>query len=74
MDQHVITIAGTHWPAWPRHGGLLVDLRLFGSGSGSSSDLIYRPDALRAIADFPTVYITAAAPDGFLYLAAEETT
>jgi hypothetical protein len=57
----VVTINNTHWPAYRRENGTLVDLRLFDPNDRSPKpQLIFRPDALRKIG-IPEALIEAAA-------------
>ncbi len=61
MHDSVVTINNTHWPAYRKENGTLVDLRLFDPTDRSSKPrLIFRPDALRE-AGIPEVLIEAAA-------------
>ena len=61
MHDSVVTINDTHWPAYRKENGTLVDLRLFDPDDRSSKPrLIFRPDALRE-AGIPEAIIVAAA-------------
>ena len=61
MYDAVVTINNTHWPAYRREDGTLVDLRLFDSTDRSPNPrLIFRPDALRETG-IPEALIEAAA-------------
>ena len=61
MHDSVVTINSTHWPAYRRESGTLVDLRLFDPTDRSPKPrLIFRPDALRE-AGIPEALIEAAA-------------
>ena len=61
MHDSVVTINNTHWPAYRKENGTLVDLRLFDPTDRSSKPrLVFRPDALRE-AGIPEVLIEAAA-------------
>ena len=60
MDS-VVTINNTHWPAYRKENGTLVDLRLFDPNTRSPKpQLTFRPDALRE-AGIPEALIEAAA-------------
>ena len=57
----VVTINDTHWPAYRKENGTLVDLRLFDPNDRSPKPrLIFRPDALRE-SGIPEALIEAAA-------------
>jgi hypothetical protein len=61
MHDSVVTINDTHWPAYRKAKGTLVDLRLFDPNDRSSKPrLILRPDALRKCG-IPEAIIEAAA-------------
>ncbi len=61
LHDSVVTINNTHWPAYRKKNGTLVDLRLFDPNDRSSSPrLIFRPDALRE-SGIPEALIEAAA-------------
>jgi hypothetical protein len=61
MHDSVVTINNTHWPAYRKKNGTLVDLRLFDPNDRSPKPrLIFRPDALRG-AGIPEALIEAAA-------------
>lgn len=61
MHDSVVTINDTHWPAYRKEKGTLVDLRLFDPNHHSSKPrLMFRPDALRK-AGIPEMLIEAAA-------------
>ena len=48
LHDSVVTINNTHWPAYRRENGTLVDLRILDPNDRSSKPpLIFRPDALR---------------------------
>jgi hypothetical protein len=69
MYDAVITINDTHWPAYRKPNGTLVDLRLFDPADRSSQPrLIFRPDALRELG-IPAALVEAAAqsePQGLI--------
>jgi hypothetical protein len=69
MYDRVVTINNTHWPAYRKPGGTLVDLRMFDPGDRSANPrLIFRPEKLREVG-IPDAIIEAAAksdPQGFL--------
>jgi hypothetical protein len=61
---HVVTINGTHWPAWERADGTLIDFRMF----DWQGQLAYLPDQL-ASAGLPADLIDEAGhsqPRGFI--------
>lgn len=61
MHDAVVTINNTHWPAYRKENGTLVDLRLFDPNDRSPKPrLIFRPDALRE-SGIPEAIIEAAA-------------
>jgi hypothetical protein len=61
MHNSVVTINDTHWPAYRKENGTLVDLRLFDPNDRSSKPrLMFRPDALRKTG-IPEALIEAAA-------------
>lgn len=61
MHDAVVTINNTHWPAYRRENGTLVDLRHIDPEDRSPKPrLIFRPDALRE-AGIPEALIEAAA-------------
>jgi hypothetical protein len=61
MHDSVVTINNTHWPAYRKDGGTLVDLRLVDPNDRSPKPrLIFQADALRK-AGIPEVLIEAAA-------------
>jgi hypothetical protein len=61
MHNSVVTINNTHWPAYRKENGTLVDLRLFGPNDRSPEPrLTFRPDALRK-SGIPEAIIEAAA-------------
>jgi hypothetical protein len=61
MHDSVVTINSTHWPAYRKENGTLVDLRLFDPNDRSPKPrLIFRPDALRE-SGIPETLIEAAA-------------
>ena len=61
MHDSVVTINNTHWPAYRKETGTLVDLRLFDPNDRSPKPrLIFRPDALRE-SGIPEAIIEAAA-------------
>jgi hypothetical protein len=48
MHDSVVTINNTHWPAYRKENGTLVDMRLFDPNDRSPKpQLVFRPDALR---------------------------
>jgi len=61
MHDTVVTINNTHWPAYRKENGTLVDLRLFDPNDRSSKPrLMFQPDALRETG-IPEALIEAAA-------------
>jgi len=61
MHDSVVTINKTHWPAYRKENGTLVDMRLFDPNDRSSKpQLVFRPDALRE-SGIPEPIIEAAA-------------
>ena len=61
LHDSVVTINNTHWPAYRRENGTLVDLRILDPNDRSSKPpLIFRPDALRE-SGIPEAIIEAAA-------------
>jgi hypothetical protein len=61
MHDSVVTINDTHWPAYRKENGTLVDLRILDPEDHSPKPrLIFRPDALRD-AGIPEAIIEAAA-------------
>lgn len=61
LHDTVVTINNTHWPAYRKENGTLVDLRLFDPNDRSPKPrLIFRPDALRE-SGIPEALIEAAA-------------
>ena len=61
---HVVTINGTHWPAWERADGTLIDFRMF----DWQGQLAFLPEQL-ASAGLPADLIDEAgqsAPRGFV--------
>lgn len=61
MHDSVVTINNTHWPAYRKERGTLVDLRQLDPNDRSSKpQLVFRPDALRK-AGIPEALIEAAA-------------
>ena len=69
MHDSVVTINNTHWPAYRKENGTLVDMRLFDPNDRSSKpQLVFRPDALRE-SGIPEAIIEAAArsnPQGLI--------
>ena len=69
MHDSVVTINNTHWPAYRKENGTLVDLRLFDPNDRSTKPrLIFRPDVLRRTG-IPEALIEAAAqsnPQGLI--------
>jgi len=70
MYDRVVTINNTHWPAYRKPGGTLVDLRRFDPDDRSANPrLVFRPEKLRELG-IPDALIEAAAksnPQGFLF-------
>lgn len=61
MHDSVVTISNTHWPAYRKENGTLVDLRILDPNDRSPKPrLVFRPDALRKTG-IPEVMIEAAA-------------
>src|SRR5207249_3470610 len=61
MHDSVVTIRNTHWPAYRKENGTLVDLRILDPNDRSPKpQLVFRPDALRE-AGIPEAIIEAAA-------------
>jgi hypothetical protein len=61
LHDSVVTINKTHWPAYRKENGTLVDMRLFDPNDRSSKpQLVFRPDALRE-SGIPEALIEAAA-------------
>ena len=71
MHDSVVTINNTHWPAYRKDNGTLVDLRILDSEDRSPNPrLIFRPEALRK-SGIPEDIIEAAAqsnPQGLILL------
>ena len=69
LHDSVVTINNTHWPAYRKENGTLVDLRILDPNDRSSKPpLIFRPDALRE-SGIPEAIIEAAAqssPQGLI--------
>lgn len=69
MYNAVVTINNTHWPAYRKSRGTLVDLRLFDpTDRNPKPRLVFRPDALQVLG-IPEKLIEAAAqsdPQGFI--------
>lgn len=69
MHDSVVTINNTHWPAYRKESGTLVDMRLFDPQDHSPKPrLVFRPDALRE-SGIPEAIIEAAAqsnPQGLI--------
>jgi hypothetical protein len=69
MHDSVVTINNTHWPAYRKENGTLVDLRLFDPTDRSPKPrLVFRPDKLRELG-IPAALIDAAArsdPQGLI--------
>jgi hypothetical protein len=60
MHDSVVTINNTHWPAYRRANGALVDLRILDPNDRSPKPrLVFRPDALRE-SGIPEALIEAA--------------
>ena len=60
MYDRVVTINNTHWPAYRKENGTLVDLRILDPEDHSQKPrLIFRPDALRE-SGIPEALIEAA--------------
>jgi hypothetical protein len=61
MHDSVVTINNTHWPAYRKENGTLVDLRILHPEDRSPNpQLVFRPDVLRE-AGIPKALIEAAA-------------
>lgn len=71
MYDAIVIINNTHWPAYRKPGGTLVDLRLCDpTDHDPNQRLIFRPDALRELG-IPPRLIEAAAqsePQGLILL------
>ena len=71
LHDAVVTINNTHWPAYRKENGTLVDMRILDPEDRSPMPrLIFRPDALRQ-SGIPEALIKAAAqsnPPGLLLL------
>jgi hypothetical protein len=69
LHDSVVTINDTHWPAYRKDNGTLVDLRILDpQDRGPKPRLVFRPDALRK-AGIPEALIEAAArsnPQGLI--------
>ena len=69
MHDSVVTINNTHWPAYPKKNGTLVDLRILDPKDRSPKpQLVFRPDALRE-SGIPQAIIEVAArsdPQGLI--------
>ncbi len=69
MHDSVITINNTHWPAYRKENGTLVDLRILDPNDRSPKPrLVFRPDRLRELG-IPAALIDAAArsdPQGLI--------
>ena len=69
MHDAVVTINNTHWPAYRKRNGTLVDLRILDPDDRSPKPrLVFRPEKLRDLG-IPPALIEAAAqsePQGFL--------
>ena len=69
MHDAVVTINNTHWPAYRKENGTLVDLRILDPQDRSPNPkLVFRPDALRE-SGIPEAIIEAAAqsnPQGLI--------
>ncbi len=69
MHDSVVTINNTHWPAYRKDNGTLVDLRILDPQDRSPKPkLVFRPDALRE-SGIPEAIIEAAAqsnPQGLI--------
>jgi hypothetical protein len=69
LHDSVVTINNTHWPAYRKDNGTLVDLRILDpEDRGSKPKLVFRPDALRE-SGIPEPLIQAAAqsnPQGLI--------
>jgi hypothetical protein len=61
LHDSVVTINNTHWPAYRKENGTLVDMRILDPEDRSSNpQLVFRPDALRK-SGIPEALIEAAA-------------
>lgn len=61
LHDSVVTINNTHWPAYRKENGTLVDMRILDPQDRSSKpQLVFRPDALRE-SGIPEALIEAAA-------------
>src|SRR5881275_3575660 len=61
LHDSVVTINNTHWPAYRKENGTLVDLRILDPQDRSPKPrLVFRPDALRE-SGIPEAIIEAAA-------------
>lgn len=61
MHDSVVTINNTHWPAYRKENGTLVDMRILDPNDRSPKPaLVFQPDALRE-SGIPEVLIEAAA-------------
>src|SRR5689334_19087849 len=69
LHDSVVTINNTHWPAYRKENGTLVDLRILDPKDRSPKpQLVFRPDALRE-SGIPEALIQAAAqsnPQGLI--------
>jgi hypothetical protein len=69
MHDAVVTINNTHWPAYRKRNGTLVDLRILDPDDRSPKPrLVFRPEKLRELG-IPSALIEAAAesePKGFV--------
>jgi len=69
MYNAVVTINNTHWPAYRKSRGTLVDLRLFDPTDRSPKPrLVFRPEKLKELG-IPEKLVEAAAksdPQGFI--------
>jgi hypothetical protein len=69
LHDSVVTINNTHWPAYRKDNGTLVDLRILDPQDRSPKPkLVFRPDALRE-SGIPEALIEAAAqsnPQGLI--------
>ncbi len=69
LHDSVVTINNTHWPAYQKENGTLVDLRILDPKDDSPKpQLVFRPDALRE-SGIPEALIEAAArsnPQGLI--------
>jgi hypothetical protein len=69
MHDAVVTINNTHWPAYRKENGTLVDLRILDPEDRSPKPrLVFRPDKLRELG-IPAALIEAAAksdPQGLI--------